>query len=97
MRLAPVKPLPTGDSSEGLTQRLTRERLESSGLLTEPKSAALLVLAARIDAASDSGSSLAALVKEHGSKLDELLDSAPAAMTPLDEIRARRERRLAGR
>lgn len=76
--------------------QLTRQRLDAAGLMGEPKAGALLVLAARIDAASDSGSSLAALVKEHGAKLDELLEQVPAAMTPLDEIRARRERRLAG-
>ena len=58
---------------------------------------AALALARRIDASGgETGSALAALVREHRAALAEAVRDAQKAADPLDELRTRRERKLAG-
>lgn len=71
----------------------TRDTLEAAGRLTTPAGAAALALAARIDADSDTGSALAAMVKEHRAALDAALVGAVVETDALDELRERRERK----
>lgn len=55
-----------------------------------------LALARRIDgAARDSGASLASLAREHRATLAAALADAESAADPLDELRARRDRKRA--
>lgn len=55
----------------------------------------LLALAERIDSASDTGSSIAALSREYAARKADLLEARPQALDPFDELRALRERRRA--
>jgi glycerate-2-kinase len=56
-----------------------------------------LALARRVDgAARDSGASLASLARELRATLAEALRDAAAAADPLDELRARRDRKRTG-
>lgn len=58
---------------------------------------AVLVLARRIDANSaESGSSLAAMVREFRAALAGALEGAGEAVDPVDELRARRDRKRSG-
>lgn len=54
-----------------------------------------VALARRLDANVDTGSAMAAVARELRSVLTELLGNAPTAADPIDELRARRDRRPA--
>lgn len=73
-----------------------RAELEAAGRLDSAVGVAVLALARRIDGAatSETGAGLAALVKEFRATFDAALADAESAADPLDELRARRERRL---
>lgn len=74
----------------------TRTELEAAGRLASATGQAALVLARRIDSCeAETGSSLAALVREHRATLGEALQAAEGKADPLDELRVRRERKLA--
>jgi len=69
--------------------------LAAAGRESSPAGVAALILAQRIDSAgSETGAGLAALVKQHGVTLTDALKGATAEVNPLDELRARRERKL---
>lgn len=55
----------------------------------------LLALAERIDAAADTGSSIAALAREYAARKAALAELRTPAANPHDELRALRERRRA--
>lgn len=76
--------------------KATYAELERAGRLESPLGQQALVLAARVDAATDSGAALAAVAKELRTTLAEVLRQAPGVADPVDELRARRERRLRG-
>jgi hypothetical protein len=96
---AKVLPLPGEPASEpamsggGLTGASTAE-LEAAGRLETAAGQAVLTLARRIDASGgETGSALASLVREHRAALAEAVRGAAKAADPLDELRARRERK----
>lgn len=72
------------------------ETLARIGKLESPLGATAIVLAARLDAGTDPGSAMAAMSKELRAAMTELMRSAPAAADPVDELRQRRKRRIAG-
>lgn len=75
----------------------TMVELEDAGRLETALGQAALALARRIDfPATDTGSALASLAREHRATLAEAVRDAKTAMDPLDELRLRRERKLAG-
>jgi hypothetical protein len=75
--------------------RSTRARLEDAGLLDDPSGVAALLLAAQIDRAQDSGSSMAALAKQHAASLDEALSRRVIADDPIRRIQLRVLEKLA--
>lgn len=99
-RVAPpvVVGLPIADVPEGgaLTRATTAE-LDAAGRLESSAGAAALVLARRIDgSAADTGSAVAAMVREHRAALIEALRGAKAAEDPIDQLRQRREQKRSG-
>jgi hypothetical protein len=84
------------DSSTGSLAGLTRNELEQAGRLGTALGEAALVLARRIDAGHDPGSAVAALAREHRAALAEAVRGARRAADPMDELKARRERKHAG-
>lgn len=73
----------------------TRAELEDAGRSTTSLGAKALALAARIDAQVDTGSALAALVRQHDLTMAEAVKGAHAKASMLDELRARRDRKHA--
>jgi hypothetical protein len=75
----------------------TAAELEAAGRLETSLGQAALVLARRVDGGDrEPGSALASLVREHRASLAEALRGAQQAASPLDEVKARRDRKLAG-
>lgn len=68
-------------------------QLVSLGKESVPLGAAAVVLAARLDAAADPGSAMAAMSKELRTIMTELTRTATAAKDPVDELLARRKAR----
>ena len=92
----PVAALPVG-SHEGPLAAATLAELEQAGRADTAAGNAALALARRIDSGiTETGSSLAAMVREHRATLAEAVRNAAVAADPLDELRSRRERKLAG-
>lgn len=91
-----VVPLePQQPSTESLVAA-TRAELEHTGRVDTALGQSALALAQRVDAgSSEPGSSFAALVREHRAVLAEAVKDAETAADPLDEVRARRERKRA--
>jgi hypothetical protein len=87
---------PAADAS-GLVYGATRSELEAADRLSTSLGAKALALAARIDSGQDTGSALAALVKQHDATMAEAVKGAQVAASPLDELRRRRDaKRAAG-
>lgn len=95
-RLEVVRELPP--SRDGRVAETTRAKLEAAGQLGSPLGAAAVALAQRIDGVSlfDTGSALAALVRELRATLAEATKGTIVANDPIDELRARREAKGAG-
>ena len=100
---AKVLPLPAGPTSEsapdltGSVAAATLVELEQAGRSDTAVGQAALALARRIDAAgAETGSSLAALARQHMATLAEAVKNAKVQEDDLDELRNRRERKLAG-
>lgn len=87
---------PLEPSSEpGPTAAATTVELERADRLNTAIGQAALVLAKRIDASStETGGSLASLVREHRATMAEALRDTDGQADPLDELRTRRERKL---
>lgn len=74
----------------------TEAKLAAAGRLDGPEGQAALILATRIEhAEAETGSAVASLVRQLHETLAEALKDASGAASPLDELRARRERRFA--
>lgn len=74
----------------------TWRRLEEAERLDTPEGMTALALAHRLDnGGRDTGSALASVARELRATLAEALKGAAVAADPVDEIRARRERKLA--
>jgi len=75
----------------------TAAKLEAAGRLDTPEGQAALMLAYRVDVGmAETGSAIASLVRQFHATLAAALDGAQAEMDEVDELRARRERKLAG-
>jgi hypothetical protein len=73
----------------------SRRELEDAGRAESSLGQAALAAAARIDSNHETGSAMAALLREHRAIMAEALKGAPRA-TFVDELKARRDRRLSG-
>jgi hypothetical protein len=88
---------PTRDPEGDWLAQATEAELRNAGRLSSAIGQAALALARRIDASGgETGSALASLVREHRATLAEAVKDAAKAADPLDELRNRRERKLAG-
>ncbi|MFJ9114471.1 hypothetical protein ACIRJO_02865 [Streptomyces sp. NPDC102394] len=91
---------PTPAEREGDADSLiqaARAELQAAGRLQTAAGRAVLALARRIDAnAAETGSSLAAMVREFRAALADALRGAGETGDPVDELRARRDRKRAG-
>lgn len=94
--VAPTPPAADEPSPEpGPTAAATTAELERADRLNTAIGQAALVLAKRIDASStETGGSLASLVREHRATMAEALRDTDGQADPLDELRTRRERKL---
>ncbi len=88
------KPAPDGDRPAGGVFAATLVALAGAGRVDSPAGQNALALAARIDfGAFDTGSSLAALSKQHLAALGEALKDVSVVADGVDELRARRAAR----
>lgn len=89
-----VVPIAPTEPAGSLTAA-TQATLERAGRAASATGQAALALARRIDGGhTETGSALAAMVREHRAALAEATRDAQTVSDPLDELRARRERRL---
>lgn len=73
----------------------TLGELTGAGQVASASGQAALLLARRLDSGlTETGSSVASMVREHRAALADALKGARAETNPLDELRARRERKL---
>ncbi|WP_406168898.1 hypothetical protein [Streptomyces sp. NBC_00996] len=83
-------------NTDSLTDAV-RAELKAAGRLDSAAGRVVLALARRIDAGGrESGSSLASLAKEFRAALGEALKGVETASDPVDELRARRDRKRSG-
>jgi hypothetical protein len=88
---------PVFDAPAAATGRLAAATLAELGPAADTADGLLLLaLAERIDAAADTGSSIAALSREYAARKADLTEAATPVANPHDELRAMRERRRAG-
>jgi hypothetical protein len=73
---------------------VTRQALAEVGRESTPAGVSALLLAAKLDLGGDTGSAMAALAKQHLAALEESLRGVPRADDRVDELRARRARRI---
>ena len=71
-----------------------RRELDTAGRLETVLGQQALILAGKIGSAHETGSAVASLSKEFRTVMDAALDRADLEVNPLDELRARRERKL---
>lgn len=99
-RKKPPAPRQAADKTDpptacGSIHAATLATLEQAGRTDTPLGATALLLAQRLDADQDSGSAMAAMAKQLGATLEDATRGAQIAMSPLDELRARRDAKLA--
>lgn len=93
--VVPVVSLPVSVTVGGIVEATLRE-LESADMVGSSLGQAALILAYRLDGGSfDTGSSVAALVREHRVAVAAAVDSGRVAADPLDELAKRRSERRA--
>jgi hypothetical protein len=94
---ASVSDLPVAESeasSPGSLFEATLADLVSAGREDSPAGRAALLLARRLDTpTADTGSSVAALVREHAARLEAAMRGVKVAGDPLDELKAARDRK----
>lgn len=98
-RIVDLRPPSEPDSTESSvsTYSTTLSTLVESGRVETPLGQAALRLAARIDgSSSDSGSSLAAMVRELAKTLTQAMAGSGMSGDPVDELKSRREARQRG-
>jgi hypothetical protein len=89
----PAATMPVDPDSELWTATL--DELTSATRVASASGQAALLLARRLDSGlTETGSSVAAMIREHRAALADALKGARAETNPLDELRARRERKL---
>lgn len=98
--LRPIRPAENPDGAPadvGPVFAATWKKLEDADRLHEPEGVAALALAHRLDnGGRDTGSALASVARELRATLADALKGAGVAADPLDQLRARREAKLAG-
>lgn len=83
-------------SSGSRVYEVTLRELERAEMVESSLGQAALILASRLDAVtSDTGASLAAVVREHRAALSAAVDAGKVAADPLDELAKRRSERRA--
>lgn len=94
---APVVPIPTPEPTDALAVSVaesTRRALVDLGRLESPLGQATMVLARRLDnPGSDTGAGLASLAKQYQATFAVATEGAKTEEDPLDELRARRDRK----
>ena len=93
---APKPPVAVLVPAEGELTVVTRSELEAAGRVGSAVGQAALLIAKHLDAGAETGSSVAALVREHRATLGEALRGVKVAGDPLDELRALRDRKRTG-
>lgn len=83
------------DVPAGVVAAVTAD-LGAAGRTVSPAGQCALALAARIDAGVDSGASMASMVRELRAALADALRDAAVSADPVDELKAKRDRRAAG-
>jgi hypothetical protein len=87
-----VKP---GDVAEGYLTGATLAELEAADMVTSSLGQLALLLARRLDTLTmDTGSSIAALVREHRATLNAAVGAGTRAVDPLDQLAMQRRLRL---
>jgi hypothetical protein len=95
-RRGAVVALPPSDVEARSNVEVTRAALVAADRLDSPAGVNALTLAARLDSCgTDTGSAVAALSKQHLAALDAAVSGATRVADPVDELRQRREKRLA--
>lgn len=89
-RGATVAPVRDGDTLEAATC----QALEDAGREDTPAGVSAVLLARKLDMGGDTGSSMAALAREHRAALEDALRGAEVVDDPVDELRDRRRKRL---
>jgi len=74
-------------------ERATARELEAAGRLESVDGQIALLLAGRIGSRRETGAATASLAKQFSVTMDEALGGVAKAADPLDEIRARRDRK----
>jgi hypothetical protein len=93
--IAPVVPI-TQAIHEGSLTAATLAELEAAEMSASSMGQAALMLARRLDLPSmDTGSSIAALVREHRATLSAAVDAGKVAEDPLDQLAQQRRQRIA--
>ena len=94
---APVAAFVTAAAfTEGSLTVATLAELEAAEMSASSLGQAALMLARRLDAPSmDTGSSIAALVREHRATLTAAVDAGKVAEDPLDQLAQQRRQRIA--
>lgn len=88
-------PGPVIEGAEGPLTRSTRLELEAAGRADSSVGQLALLAARRLDAGGETGSAVAALMREHRATVAEAVRGAQKAGDKLDELRAKRDRKLA--
>ena len=89
----PAAPMPVDPDAELWTATLAE--LAAASRVASASGQAALLLARRLDSQlTETGSSVAAMIREHRAALADALKGAAAEANPLDELRLRRERKL---
>jgi hypothetical protein len=90
-----VQPVAAAPRPAGGVFAATLSALQQAGRVATPAAQIAIALSVRIDhGAEDTGSSLAALSREHRAALGQALEGAGRESSPLDEIKAQRQKRL---
>lgn len=82
-------------SHEGPLTRSTRLELEAAGRVDSSIGQLALLAARRLDAGGETGSAVASLMREHRATVAEAVRGVQMAGDKLDELRAKRDRKLA--
>lgn len=90
-----IRPDPAPVADVGIVYAATLAELSEAGRAETTLGAKCLTMAARIDARQDTGSALASLVKQHDASMVEAVKGAVIVRSALDELRARRDAKLA--
>jgi hypothetical protein len=94
--IASAPSAPPAEPERGPLEAATFKELLAVGQESTAAGVSALILARRLDGVSaDTGSSVAAVIREHGRKLAEAVAAGTAEADPLDQLAKRRQERRA--